>query len=145
MPLDDLYRQVIMDHYMHPHNQGEIAGDALTIDLKNPTCGDEIRLQLVTEDGIVKDVKFRGVGCSISIASASMMTDAIKGRPLEEALALAEEFRKLVRGEEADVDVLGELESLGGVCKFPPRIKCATLAWNALQRTGHNLSSTHEQ
>ncbi len=134
MQLDDLYRQVIMDHYTHPRNQGELVEDALTVDLKNPTCGDEIRLQLLTKDEIVQDVKFRGVGCSISIASASMMTEAIKGKPIAEALEIAQEFRKLVRGEEADMDALGELESLAGVSKFPARVKCATLAWNALER-----------
>lgn len=136
MLLDDLYRQVIMDHYTHPRNRGEIADGAVTVDLKNPTCGDEIILQLRVADGIVQDVRFRGAGCSISMASASMMTEAVKGKPLAEALELSAEFRKLVRGEEADLDRLGELEALGGVSRFPARVKCATLAWNALEKSG---------
>lgn len=135
MQLDDLYREVIMDHYMHPRNQGVLDGDVLTVDLKNPTCGDEITLQMAVKDGVVEDVRFKGSGCSISMASASMMTEIIKGKPVEEALEISQEFRKLLKGEETNTDLLGELESLGGVCKFPARIKCATLAWNALERT----------
>ena len=136
MQLDDLYRQVIMDHYTRPRNRGSLADGAVTVNLKNPTCGDEITLQLAVEDGVVKDVRFAGAGCSISMASASMMTEAVKGRPLAEALELAQEFRKLMKGEEADLDRLGELEALAGVARFPARIKCATLAWNALERGG---------
>ncbi|GLV13530.1 iron-sulfur cluster assembly scaffold protein NifU [Alicyclobacillus hesperidum] len=134
MQLDDLYRQVIMDHYQHPRNQGQLADDAIAVDLRNPSCGDEIRLQMLVEDGVVKDVRFRGSGCSISMASASMMTDAIKGKTISEALHLAHTFRGMMKGEPADLDELGELESLQGVSKFPARIKCATLAWQALER-----------
>jgi nitrogen fixation NifU-like protein len=135
MQLDELYRQVIMDHYQHPRNQGRLSDDAVNIMLKNPTCGDEINLQMIVHDNHVQDVKFSGVGCSISMASASMMTEAIKGKTVEEALAIAEEFRKMMRGEETfDAEQLGDLEALQGVCKFPARIKCATLAWNALQK-----------
>ncbi|UOF91613.1 SUF system NifU family Fe-S cluster assembly protein [Fodinisporobacter ferrooxydans] len=146
MQLDDLYRQVIMDHYQHPRNQGAVEGDPVTIFLKNPTCGDEISLQLQVEDGMVKEVKFSGIGCSISIASASMMTEAIKGKPVEEALAITDEFRKMMRGEESDFEQLGDLEALQGVCKFPARIKCATLAWNALQKASEqtHVHSDHE-
>ncbi len=134
MQLDDLYRQVIMDHYTHPRNQGRLDEADLTIDLKNPTCGDEITLQLVVRDGVVDDVRFSGTGCSISMASASMMTEAVKGQPVAKAIELSREFRKMMRGAEADYDGLGELEALSGVAKFPARIKCATLAWNALER-----------
>ncbi|MHB1681797.1 MAG: Fe-S cluster assembly sulfur transfer protein SufU [Bacilli bacterium] len=134
MQLDDLYRQVIMDHYQHPRNQGSIGGETLSIDLKNPTCGDEITLQMKIEDGLVTDVRFTGTGCSISLASASMMTEAIKGKPVAEAMEISEEFRRMMKGEEFDADRLGDLESLAGVCRFPARIKCATLAWHALER-----------
>src|SRR5579875_2490169 len=102
MQLDDLYRQVIMDHYQHPRNQGQLADDAIAVDLRNPSCGDEIRLQMLVEDGVVKDVRFRGSGCSISMASASMMTDAIKGQSVDDALKLSEAFRAMLRGEEPD-------------------------------------------
>ncbi|GMA62325.1 SUF system NifU family Fe-S cluster assembly protein [Alicyclobacillus fastidiosus] len=134
MQLDDLYRQVIMDHYQKPRNQGTLSEDAISVDLRNPSCGDEIFLQLMVEDGIVKDVRFRGSGCSISMSSASMMTEAIKGKPVDDALKLSQSFRKMMLGHEVDLDELGELEALHGVAKFPARIKCATLAWQALER-----------
>lgn len=134
MQLDDLYRQVIMDHYQHPRNRGELTNDAISVDMRNPSCGDEITLQLQVDDGIVSDVRFRGAGCSISMASASMMTEAIKGQPVAEALAMAQSFRGMMKGERVDPDALGELEALQGVSKFPARIKCATLAWQALER-----------
>lgn len=134
MQLDDLYRQVIMDHYQHPRNQGELIDEAVTVDLRNPSCGDEITLQIVVDDGIVQDVRFKGEGCSISMASASMMSEAIKGKPIAEALEMASSFRSMMKGEDVDLDDLGELEALQGVAKFPARIKCATLGWQALER-----------
>ena len=133
MQLDDLYRRVIMDHYKSPRNRGVFANDAVTIDLNNPTCGDKISLQLLTEDGRVKDAKFVGEGCSISLSSASMMTDAIKGKSLEEALQMADQFSALMKGEAVEFEY-EDLEALSGVSKFPARIKCATLAWNALRK-----------
>lgn len=134
MQLDDLYREVIMDHYQKPRNQGELSGDARSVELRNPSCGDEIVLQLLVEDGVIKDVRFKGTGCSISMASASMMTDVIKGKTVAEANRLADAFREMVTGKEVDLDELGELESLHGVARFPARIKCATLAWQALDK-----------
>ncbi len=99
--LDHLYRQVIMDHYKTPRNRGAIDG-GVTIDMNNPTCGDTIRLQLAIEDDIVKDAKFDGEGCSISMASASMMTQAVKGKTVEEALQLAHVFSEMVQGKDYD-------------------------------------------
>jgi len=145
MQLDDLYRQVIMDHYAHPRNTGELDGDSVNVMLKNPTCGDEISLHLQIENGIVKDARFTGSGCSISISSASMMTEIVKGKTVAQALALSQEFRKMMIGQEADLDELGELEALAGVSQFPARIKCATLAWNALDRGCGNSRSTEEE
>ncbi len=134
--LDDLYRRVIMDHYQNPRNRGELDTDSLTINLNNPTCGDRIQLQLKVEDNIIKDVKFVGEGCSISMSSASMMTQAIKGTTVKEALKLADLFSRMMKGEEIDEEDLdlGDIEALQGVAKFPARIKCATLAWKALQQ-----------
>lgn len=134
--LDDLYRRVIMDHYQNPRNRGELDTESLTINLNNPTCGDRIQLQLKVEDEIIKDVKFVGEGCSISMSSASMMTQAIKGATVQEALKLADLFSRMMKGEEIDEDDvdLGDIEALQGVAKFPARIKCATLAWKALQQ-----------
>ena len=98
--LDTLYRQVIMDHYKNPRNKGVIEDNSLTIDMNNPTCGDRIHLTLKVEDGIVQDAKFEGEGCSISMASASMMTQAVKGKKVEEALKLANIFSDMMQGKE---------------------------------------------
>ena len=134
MQLDDLYRRVIMDHYKTPRNRGTFdSSDAVTIDLNNPTCGDKISLQLQIEDGIVKAAKFTGEGCSISLSSASMMTDAVKGKTVEEALAMAEDFSSLMKGSSVEFEY-EDIEALSGVNKFPARIKCATLGWNALRK-----------
>ncbi|MEI3599613.1 MULTISPECIES: Fe-S cluster assembly sulfur transfer protein SufU [unclassified Oceanobacillus] len=137
--LDTLYRQVIMDHYKNPKNRGLIEGDSLTVDMNNPTCGDRIELQLQLEDGIVKDARFEGEGCSISMSSASMMTQAIKGKKVDEALAMSELFSDMMLGKEIDTDgfELGDIQALQGVSKFPARIKCATLAWKALEKGVH--------
>ncbi|WP_232696762.1 Fe-S cluster assembly sulfur transfer protein SufU [Brevibacillus daliensis] len=134
--LDDLYRRVIMDHYQKPRNKGKIDDDSgLVINLNNPTCGDSISLSLKVEDGIVVDAKFIGEGCSISMSSASMMTEAVKGKPEEEAIRLITIFSDMMQGKEPDDSVdLGDIEALQGVCKFPARIKCATLAWKALEQ-----------
>ena len=133
--LDHLYRQVIMDHYKTPRNRGAIEG-GVTIDMNNPTCGDTIRLQLAIEDDVVRDAKFDGEGCSISMASASMMTQLVKGKTIEEALRLADIFSDMVQGKDYDDESfdLGDVEALSGVTKFPARIKCATLVWKALER-----------
>ncbi|MCA0984533.1 SUF system NifU family Fe-S cluster assembly protein [Halobacillus yeomjeoni] len=134
--LDTLYRQVIMDHYKNPRNKGSIEGDHMTVDMNNPTCGDRIQIQLQVDDGIVKDAKFEGEGCSISLASASMMTQAIKDKPVDEALKMSEIFSDLMQGNEVEnegID-LGDIEALQGVSKFPARIKCATLAWKAMEK-----------
>ncbi|MDQ0857527.1 Fe-S cluster assembly sulfur transfer protein SufU [Bacillus sp. V2I10] len=132
--LDTLYRQVIMDHYKNPRNKG-VLEDSLTIDMNNPTCGDRIRLTLQIEDGSIKDAKFDGEGCSISMSSASMMTQAIKGQSVETALKLSKIFSDMMQGKDYDDDVeLEDIEALQGVAKFPARIKCATLAWKAMEK-----------
>jgi len=133
MQLDDLYRRVIMDHYKNPRNRGTLEDDAVTVQLNNPTCGDKISLQMRVVDNIVKDAKFTGEGCSISLSSASMMTDAIKGKSLDQALEMAEQFSNLMQGKDVRFEY-DDIEALSGVSKFPARIKCATLAWNALRK-----------
>lgn len=134
--LDDLYRRVIMDHYQKPRNKGKLdESEGLVINLNNPTCGDSISLSLKVENGKVVDAKFLGEGCSISMSSASMMTDAVKGKTVEEALKLSQTFSDLMQGKEIDESMdLGDIEALQGVSKFPARIKCATLAWKALEQ-----------
>lgn len=137
--LDQLYRSVIMDHYKNPRNKGVIEDGVLTIDMNNPTCGDRIRLTLDIVDDIVQDAKFDGEGCSISMSSASMMTEAIKGKTIEEALKMSDEFSKMMLGEDYQIEEeAGDIEALSGVAKFPARIKCATLAWKALERGTKN-------
>lgn len=135
--LDQLYRQVIMDHYKNPRNRGELPhDDKLVVNMNNPTCGDRIQLNLQVEDGKIKDAKFEGEGCSISMSSASMMTQAVKGLPVEDALKMSQVFSDMMLGkdyDEGNLD-LGDIEALQGVSKFPARIKCATLAWKAMEK-----------
>ena len=134
--LDQLYRQVIMDHYKNPRNKGVIEDGALTINMNNPTCGDRIQLTLKVEDGKIESAKFDGEGCSISLASASMMTQAVKGLAVEDAVKLAKIFYDMMLGNDYDDETydLGDIEALSGVSKFPARIKCATLAWKAMEQ-----------
>lgn len=134
--LDTLYRQVIMDHYKNPRNKGSLEEGNLTIDMNNPTCGDRIHLTLQVEDGIVKNAKFDGEGCSISMSSASMMTQAIKGKDVETAFKMSSIFSNMMQGKDVETDDLdlGDIEALQGVSKFPARIKCATLAWKAMEK-----------
>lgn len=134
--LDNLYRQVIMDHYKNPRNKGVLDEGSLTVNMNNPTCGDRIQLTMKVEEGKVADAKFEGEGCSISMSSASMMTQAIKGRNIEEALKLSGIFSDIMQGKDYDEDELdlGDIEALQGVAKFPARIKCATLAWKAMEK-----------
>ena len=137
--LDNLYRQVILDHSSHPHHHGTLDASSQTIELNNPTCGDVIELDVAIEDGVIKDIAFQGSGCSISTASASMMTDAVLGKTIAEATALVEDFSQLVQGNEvAEDEKLGDAAMLSGVAKFPARIKCATLAWKALEQAVAN-------
>ncbi len=133
--LDQLYRSVIMDHYKNPRNKGVIEESTVTVDMNNPTCGDVIHLTLEVKDDIVQNAKFEGEGCSISMASASMMTQMIKGRSVEEAQHLAEIVSNIMMSKDYDDSIdLGDLESLAGVAKFPARIKCATLSWKAMEK-----------
>jgi nitrogen fixation protein NifU and related proteins len=133
--LDALYRQVIMDHYKKPRNKGVLAEDSLTVNMNNPTCGDRIQLTMKVSDGKVVDAKFEGDGCSISMSSASMMTQAIKGKNIDEAIKLSKIFSDMMQGKEYDENLdLGDIEALQGVSKFPARIKCATLAWKAMEK-----------
>jgi nitrogen fixation NifU-like protein len=139
--LEDLYREIILDHYRTPRNRGELpTPPAVVAQGHNPLCGDEITVYVQLDDDVVSDVKVGGQGCSISQSSASMMSQAIKGRTVRDVRALVRRFKGMMSIEEAgdgdgdgSADVaLGDLEALQGVVKFPVRIKCATLAWNTL-------------
>lgn len=130
-----LYQEMILDHYRRPRNKGEIENPDETIVMKNPLCGDEITIQVRYEGDQVADVGFVGRGCSISQASASMMTQLVKGKSADEIEELRSRFRDMVMGDAsiASDSSLGSLRALSGVSKFPARVKCALLAWNALE------------
>jgi nitrogen fixation NifU-like protein len=144
--LDDLYREIILDHYRSPRNRGELASPpAQRVEGFNPLCGDEIVVYLNVDDDVLVDIKLTGQGCSISQASSSMMSSAVKGKSLEQVREAITTFKQLMtvhastlqedgRPVEADLRTLGELAALQGVVKFPVRIKCATLAWNTLNQ-----------
>ena len=150
--LEDLYREIILDHYRNPRNRGELSSPPATrVEGFNPLCGDEIVLYLDVEDDVVRDIRIGGQGCSISQSSASMMSSAVKGKTLGEIRALSRAFKGMMSIHEQSLDgdgvdgdgvdpagpegedvKLGDLEALRGVVKFPVRIKCATLSWNTL-------------
>ena len=134
MALDDIYKEVILDHYKSPRNKRELPGAELRCTRNNPLCGDEITVFVHEEDGRIAGISFTGAGCSISQSSASMMTEAVEGRDVDEALKLASDFRGMMAGEvEPDEQTFGDLIALKGVVKYPIRIKCAVLAWDVLQ------------
>ncbi|MBM7643239.1 Fe-S cluster assembly sulfur transfer protein SufU [Streptococcus loxodontisalivarius] len=133
--LDSLYMAVVSDHSKSPHHHGVIEG-VEALQLNNPTCGDVIALSVKFDGDVIEDIAFAGNGCTISTASSSMMTDAVIGKTTAEALELAEIFSEMVQGKEDDAqERLGEAELMAGVSKFPQRVKCATLAWNALKKS----------
>ncbi len=130
--LESLYQAVVLEHYRHPHNHGPLADATHRQEGVNPSCGDELTLHLRVEDGRIGDARFEGEGCAISQASASLMTDALKGRTVDAALELARDFKAMIRGE-APSSELGDLAALQGVSKLHARVKCATLAWTTLE------------
>ena len=131
--LDELYQEVILDHTRRPRNFGRLAAANRRASGDNPLCGDRLDLELEVRDGRIQDVAFQGAGCAISTASASLMTEAVKGRPLAEVQALAERFHTLMTGEGPAGEELGKLAALSGVREYPMRVKCATLAWHTLR------------
>ena len=147
--LEELYREIILDHYRSPRNRGELdSPPAHRVEGFNPLCGDEVVLSMLVEDGTLSDVKIGGSGCSISQSSASLMSGAVKGKSLPEVRDLVRTFKAMMSIHEArlgdgepddpvalDPESLGELAALQGVVKFPVRIKCATLSWNTLAQS----------
>lgn len=147
MAIEDLYREIILDHYRSPRNRGELQSPpAQRAEGFNPLCGDQVIVTVELQDGKVADIKFTGQGCSISQSSASMMSAAVKGKPVDEVKQLVDAFKEMMSIHERRLDeaddtptaaqelgaALGDLEALQGVVKFPVRIKCATLSWNTL-------------
>lgn len=134
--VDDLYREIILDHYRNPRNPEKLPAADIAAEGMNPFCGDEVLLQIALKDGLVDAVGFQGVGCSISQASASILTELIKGKTLQEAEAVYLLFRDMMQGKETSaeaMEALGQAEALAGVKRFPIRIKCALLAWVTLE------------
>ena len=134
MALDDIYKEVILDHYKNPRNKRELPGAELQCHANNPLCGDEITVFAHVEGASVAEVTFQGAGCSISQSSASMMTEAVTGASVDDVRVLTGEFRGMMAGDvEPDEDSFGDLVALKGVVQYPIRIKCAVLAWDVLQ------------
>ena len=134
--IHELYQEVIMDHNRRPRNFQVLEGADMKAEGYNPLCGDQITLYMNVREGIIEDVGIQVSGCAISKASASMMTEGIKGKTVKEAEILFEKFRELVKGEELDdedLDLLGDLEILSGVSRYPVRIKCAVLSWHTFK------------
>jgi nitrogen fixation NifU-like protein len=131
-----MYQELILDHYRRPRNKGTLEEPDKIVPMRNPLCGDEIDLHVKLDGDRVTDLKFTGRGCSISQAAASMMTEAVKGKTATEATAIWDRYHAMILGDEAAAKdkALGPLRSLSGVSKFPARVRCALLAWNALER-----------
>lgn len=133
LSLEELYKEVILDHYRDPRNKGRLDPHDVALERNNPLCGDEIELFLHFTGENIDGISFEGKGCSISLASTSMMTEKIKGLSNKDAREMAESIKRMMAGEEeGDADTLGDLVSLKGVVKYPVRIKCALLGWNTL-------------
>ncbi len=134
MGLEELYQEIILDHYKKPRHSGRVEGEHVEVRHYNPVCGDELTLGLRLEGERVADVAVEGSGCSISQASASVMTEQVLGRPVSEALETADAFRRLMHGEgEPDEELLGDGIAFAGVARYPVRVKCALLGWMAFK------------
>lgn len=132
--LNTLYQQVILEHYKKPHGRGAIEQPTIVKSLQNPTCGDHLTVYLVLDElNQVADVKWEGSGCSISMATASMMAKAVKGKSLAQVDAIMQKIYAMIQGQPGDYKNIGELQALSGVAKFPVRVKCATLAWHCVE------------
>jgi nitrogen fixation NifU-like protein len=128
--LRELYQQVILDHNRKPRNFRRLEGANRTAEGYNPLCGDQVRVYVDVEGGLIRDIAFEGSGCAISRAASSMMTTSLKGKTVAEAEALFDRFHDMLTGQGADAAELGKLAVFSGVCEFPTRIKCATLPWH---------------
>lgn len=142
--LSDLYQEILLEHNSKPRNFRKVEDASATAEGYNPLCGDQITLYLKVVDDVVEDVAFQGVGCAISRASASMMTQSIKGKSLDEAHVIFDAFHNMIihPNEEPDFDILGDLETLSGVNEYPTRIKCAVLAWHTMRSALHDDGQT---
>ncbi|MGB9735751.1 MAG: Fe-S cluster assembly sulfur transfer protein SufU [bacterium] len=128
MSLEELFKEIIIEHYQHPKNHGHIEHPDVKSDGSNPLCGDEITMELTFDDDRIKEIMFTGSGCSISQSAASMITEAVKGKTIQEAKRLMEEYKNMLAGKDYDSELLGDLEALSDVKRYPARVKCASLS-----------------
>lgn len=144
--LQDLYQSIILDHNRKPKNYGALEGATCSAEGRNPLCGDEVRVELVVGEGGIEDVRFTGSGCAVSRASASIMTQAVKGRTRAEVEQMFVRFHELVTGklkpEPAEARAMGEMAAFSGVSKFPIRVKCASMPWHTLRKALEDAAST---
>jgi nitrogen fixation NifU-like protein len=141
--LQAVYQELLLDHYRRPRNKGPLPDADVTIPMRNPLCGDEIELRLAVDGDHLREVRFTGQGCAISQATASMMTQLVKGKTVAEADRLRERFRQMMLGDPtaATDEALGQMRALAGVARLPVRVKCALLAWNALEEAFAQLDA----
>lgn len=143
--LRELYQEVILDHQADPRNFGSLVAATHKADGHNPLCGDRVHVAVQQEDGVIKDIAFTGEGCAISTASASLMTETLKGKSIQDAEAVMSRFLELVTGKLDGASDLGDLQVLAGVREFPARVKCATLAWHTLESAIHQDHQPNEK
>ncbi|MFP4177769.1 MAG: Fe-S cluster assembly sulfur transfer protein SufU [Acholeplasmataceae bacterium] len=141
MNIENLYRQVIMEHYKNPRNRGLVDDPSyLTVHMNNPSCGDELTVQVKVENGVITDLRQQGTGCSICCSSASVMTETLKNETTDRALRIIEQYYEMIKGMPYDPEILkGDALVYQGVSQFPARIKCATLAWKACEKGIHKI------
>jgi len=128
MSLEDLFKEIIIEHYQHPRNYGHIEHPDAKSDGSNPLCGDEIHMEISFDDNRVKEIMFTGDGCSISKSAASIITEIVKGKTIEEIKKLMDEYKKMLEGKDYDAEIIGDLEALSDVKQYPARVKCASLS-----------------
>ena len=138
MDITDLYQEVILDHSKNPQNFGILNQYTCTAEGNNPMCGDSLTVYVNVENNVISDVSFKARGCAISVASASIMSNIIKGKTIEEVDILFEKFHRLCMGEDIEDDEIETLQVLSGVSKFPTRVKCATMSWHAIKEATHS-------
>ena len=138
MDITDLYQEVILDHSKNPQNFGILNQYTCTAEGNNPMCGDSLTVYVNIENNVISDVSYRARGCAISVASASIMSNIIKGKTIEEVDALFDKFHRLCMGEDIEDDEMETLQVLSGVSKFPTRVKCATMSWHAIKEATHS-------
>jgi len=139
MALDTLYKEVVLAHYKNPHNYGKIPAEWGTVEEENPSCGDQFKIGVNIEGDILTEIRFEGRGCAVSMAACSLLTEYVKGKTIQEAIDLIEQYLVAMKGKGK---LTGELAAFSGVCRFPARVLCATLCWKALLKSIQSFASS---